>query len=67
MKENLEIDEETMFELMRYAFLRLDGAWFIASEEKFGIEAATELDINAWRAFTERLGRKNVSNACLFN
>ena len=50
-----------MLELMRYAFLRLDGAWFMAIAEKFGIEAATDLDIKAWEMFSERLGKKIAS------
>ncbi|MHA2289483.1 MAG: DUF6125 family protein [Promethearchaeota archaeon] len=61
MKENIEIDLEELLELMRYAFLRLDGAWFIASAKKFGVEAATELDIKAWEMFSERLGKKIAS------
>ncbi|MFX1275676.1 MAG: DUF6125 family protein [Promethearchaeota archaeon] len=58
MGDNIDIDTETMLELMRYAFLRLDGAWFIASAEKFGIEAATDLDIKAWEKYSERLGKR---------
>ena len=30
----MELDSEEMLELMRYSFLRLDGAWFMASAEK---------------------------------
>jgi len=46
---------------MRYSFLRLDGAWFIASAEKLGLETATELDIKAWEMFSEKLGKKIAS------
>ncbi len=48
-------------ELTRYAFLRLDGAWFMASVEKLGLETATELDVKAWEMFSERLGKKIAS------
>ena len=60
MKE-VVLDLEKLLELMRYAFLRLDGAWFMASVEKVGLETATELDINAWEMFSERLGKKIAS------
>lgn len=61
MGEDLDIDSETLLELARYAFLRLDGAWFIASAKKFGVEAATDLDMSAWEMFSERLAKKIVS------
>ena len=61
MVENIEIDSETLLELMRYAFLRLDGAWFMASVEKLGLEIATDLDVKAWEKFSERLGKKIAS------
>jgi hypothetical protein len=61
MKENVDLNLEELLELMRYSFLRLDGAWFMASAEKFGVETATELDIKAWQMFSERLGRKIAS------
>lgn len=65
MKEDLEINSEILLDLARYAFLRLDGAWFIAAAEKFGVEAATDLDIKAWEMFSERLAKKIVSKANL--
>ena len=61
MKEDLNVDSEAMFKLMRYAFLRLDGAWFMAAAKKIGIEEATDLDVKAWEMFSERLGKKIVS------
>lgn len=60
-KDELELDSETLLEMARYAFLRLDGAWFMAAAKKFGIEAATELDISAWEMFSERLAKQIVS------
>lgn len=60
MKE-VELDLEKLVDLMRYAFLRLDGAWFMASVEKLGVETATELDVKAWELFSERLGKKIAS------
>ena len=61
MNENIELSLEALLELMRYAFLRLDGAWFMASVEKIGLETATELDVKAWELFSERLGKKIAS------
>ncbi|MBD3290344.1 hypothetical protein GF337_16190 [candidate division KSB1 bacterium] len=33
-------------------WLAHDGLWFLAAEEKYGMEAAIELDREAWRKFT---------------
>ena len=65
MKEETEINSEILLDLAKYAFLRLDGAWFMATAEKYGVEAATELDIKAWEMFSERLGRRIASAANL--
>jgi hypothetical protein len=61
MKENIDLELEDLLELTKYSFLRLDGAWFMASVEKFGVETATELDVRAWEMFSERLGKKVAS------
>jgi hypothetical protein len=59
--KDIELDVEELLKLMRYSFLRLDGAWFMASADKLGVEMATELDIKAWEMFSERLGKKIAS------
>jgi len=56
-----EIDSEALLDLATYAFLRLDGAWFIAAAEKYGVGAATDLDVRAWETFSERLAKRIVS------
>jgi len=61
MEEDIELNLEELLELMRYSFLRLDGAWFMASVEKLDLETATELDVKAWEMFSERLGKKIAS------
>ncbi|MCK4316025.1 MAG: hypothetical protein KAX24_09660, partial [Anaerolineae bacterium] len=33
-------------------WLAHDGLWFLAAEERFGIETAMELDRRAWEKFT---------------
>jgi hypothetical protein len=61
LKNSSNVDSETLLDLARYAFLRLDGAWFNASAEKCGLETATDLDVKAWEIFSERLGKRIVS------
>ena len=61
MKSYSDSDLQILLDLARYACLRLDGAWFIASAEKLGVETATDLDTRAWEMFSERLARKIVS------
>lgn len=61
MNKLSDVDPKTLLELARYAFLRLDGAWFMASAEKCGVETATDLDVKAWEIFSERLAKRIVS------
>jgi hypothetical protein len=45
--------EELLRALEMFAknWLAHDGCWFLAAEESFGIDAAIELDTNAWQRF----------------
>jgi len=55
MKEVKDLTKEVLQELLADAsknWLAHDGLWFRAVEEKFGIEAAMELDRKAWEKFT---------------
>lgn len=61
MEEDTGLKLEELLELMRYAFLRLDGAWFMALAKELSVETATELDVKAWEMFSERLGKKIAS------
>jgi hypothetical protein len=56
-----DLDTDDLLELARYAFLRLDGAWFMASADKYGVKSATELNLKAWDVFSERLAKRIVS------
>jgi hypothetical protein len=50
-----ELDREGLLKLLSvYAsnWLAHDGCWFLAVEEKLGLEPAIELDIASWRRFT---------------
>jgi hypothetical protein len=60
-----DISTDDLLELAQYAFLRLDGAWFLASANKYGVENATELDAKAWDIFEERLAKRIVSKLAL--
>jgi len=33
-------------------WLAHDGLWFLAAEERFGMQAAIDLDAKAWESFT---------------
>ena len=55
MKEVKDLTKEDLRELLADAsknWLAHDGLWFRTVEEKFGIEAAMELDRKAWEKFT---------------
>jgi hypothetical protein len=54
---------ETILDLARLSVGRLDGAWFMAVAKKYGIDAAWETDIEAWKQFSYVVGknlRKNI-------
>lgn len=46
-----EIPVEKLQELLSRSALTLDGLWFLAAEEKYGLEAAIELDTKVWERF----------------
>jgi len=59
------LSQEELVDLLEDAaknWLAHDGLWFLAAEEKFGIETAIELDRRAWEQFTvveaERIMRR---------
>ena len=53
-----ELSYDELRKLARYAISRLDGAWFRAVAEKYGIPEAVDLDVKVWEDFTERIGKK---------
>ncbi len=56
MKEVKDLSKEEIWELLKDAaknWLAHDGLWFRAVEDRFGIEAAMELDKKVWEKFTE--------------
>jgi len=55
MKEVKDLTKEELWALLKDAsknWLAHDGLWFQAVENKFGIDAAMELDRKAWKNFT---------------
>lgn len=55
MKELKDLKKEEILEILTDAsknWLAHDGLWFRAVENKYGIEAALELDRKAWEKFT---------------
>lgn len=55
IREITDFSKEELIELLRDAavnWLAHDGLWFRAVEDKFGMEAAMELDRKAWEKFT---------------
>jgi len=43
----MKLSAEQLLEIAQYAFVRMDGAWFLALARKFGKETAREMAIEA--------------------
>jgi len=59
----MKISEKQLKGLSQVSFVRMDGAWFMAVAKKFGIDAAWEMDVAAWKQFSYVMGkhiRKNI-------
>jgi hypothetical protein len=54
----MKVTDKQLVEIMQYAFVRLDGAWFLALARKFGKETAWEMDVEAWKQFSYIFGKK---------
>ncbi len=54
----MDMSEKQLLELAQYAFIRLDGAWFLALAKKLGVETAWEMDVEAWKSFSYVLGKR---------
>jgi len=52
------VDLTQLFEIAQYFATRLDGAWFLAAADKLGVQAAFELDVEAWKRFSYVLGKR---------
>ena len=61
--ETLRLSPEELLKIAQYAFVRMDGAWFLALAKKHGVQAAWDMDVEAWTRFSYVFGRylrKNV-------
>lgn len=61
IKELEDLSREDLLRLVRvYAknWLAHDGCWFLAAEEKFGMETAMELDTRSWERFAVAEARR---------
>ncbi len=57
-----QIPTEKMVEVCSRSLNTIDGLWFLAIEQKYGFDAAMELDIEVWRRFSLIHGRRLVKN-----
>lgn len=48
----------TLIDVHAKSWLAHDGAWFLAAEEKYGLEAAIALDTRAWEIFSPAEARR---------
>jgi hypothetical protein len=58
----MKLTDNQLLELTQYAFIRMDGAWFLALAKKFGIEMAWEMDVAAWKQVSYLLGKQIRKN-----
>ncbi len=64
MMETLRLSPEELLKIAQYAFVRMDGAWFLALAKKHGVQAAWDMDVEAWTHFSYVFGkylRKNIT------
>lgn len=48
----MHLSSEQLLDIAGSAFVRLDGAWFLALAEHLGVEQAWRLDVEAWKRFS---------------
>ncbi len=58
----MDLTQEQMMAIAQHAFVRMDGAWFLAMAKKFGIETAWEMDVAAWKQFSYVFGKNLRKN-----
>jgi predicted hydrocarbon binding protein len=54
----MDLSDKDIIDFSQYAFTRMDGAWFLAVAKKFGIDAAWEMDVEAWKQLSYLYGKK---------
>jgi hypothetical protein len=53
----MHLTTEQLFDISRFALIRLDGAWFLKLAEKMGKDAAWDVDVEAWKHFSYVIGK----------
>lgn len=48
----VNLSNEQLLELAQFAFVRMDGAWFLALARELGVETAFKMDVEAWTQFS---------------
>ncbi|MBW1772999.1 MAG: L-2-amino-thiazoline-4-carboxylic acid hydrolase [Deltaproteobacteria bacterium] len=54
----MKLSDEQLLELAQYAFVRMDGAWFLALARELGVDTAFKMDVEAWTQFSYVFGKK---------
>ena len=54
----MKLSNEQLLELAQYAFVRMDGAWFLALARELGVETAFKMDVEAWKQFSYVFGKR---------
>jgi hypothetical protein len=47
----IHLSGEQKIEFLRRSYIAIDGLWFLKIEEKYGFEAALEIDKEVWKVF----------------
>jgi len=47
----IELNSEQITEYFKRSYTAVDGLWFVKLEEKYGFDAALEIDQEVWKAF----------------
>jgi len=47
----IELNSEQIIEYFKRSYTAVDGLWFVKLEEKYGFDAALEMDQEVWKAF----------------
>lgn len=58
----MKLTNDQLLELTQYAFIRMDGAWFLALAKKFGVQTAWDMDVAAWKQLAYLLGKQIRKN-----
>ncbi|MFC1580367.1 DUF6125 family protein [Thermodesulfobacteriota bacterium] len=54
----VDLSNEQLLELAQFAFVRMDGAWFLALARELGVETAFKMDVEAWKQFSYVFGKR---------